>query len=71
MLNTRIIANPINWAIVILMLVIAGMGGHLLMTYLDKEPATSDDTVPSGYSTEQAEPDFTGFGMYASLAGSQ
>jgi hypothetical protein len=69
MINTRIITHPLNWAIIILMLVIAGMGGHLLLSFLEQEPARADDSEqPQGYTTEQVEPFMSGFGGMASLA---
>ena len=55
MLNTRILSHPINWLIVFLMLVIAGMFGHLLMTLFNQAPATASNpqgSAPIGYSTQ-------------------
>jgi len=40
-INTRLISHPMNWIIVLLMLVIAGIFGHLLLSLLDQEPATN------------------------------
>lgn len=57
LINTRILSHPLNWAIVILMLVIAGMGGHLLLTFFEQEPARGDQQLPQGLSTQQLEPD--------------
>jgi lipopolysaccharide export system protein LptC len=63
-------SHPLNWIIILLMLVIAGMFGHLLLTYFEQEPATANDTdQPAGYTTEQMQPS-PDFGMYASLASS-
>jgi hypothetical protein len=53
-INTRIISHPMNWIIIFLMLVIAGIFGHLLLTLLDQEPSTSTKQL-AGYSTKQAE----------------
>lgn len=39
MLNWPLMKNPINWLIVLLMLVIAGMAGHLLLSWAGLEPA--------------------------------
>lgn len=41
-LNFNLMKNPINWLTIILMLVIAGMFGHLLLTKAGIEPKTSD-----------------------------
>jgi hypothetical protein len=40
MLNWPLMKNPMNWVIVILMLIIAAMFGHLLLSYFGVEPAT-------------------------------
>ena len=63
-INTKLISHPMNWLIILLMLVIAGIFGHLLLSLLDQEPATSNTTtVPAGLSTNQV-----GEGEVASLA---
>lgn len=40
--NWKIISHPINWVVVLLMLVIAGTFGHLLLSLFGKEAATSN-----------------------------
>ncbi len=40
MINWALLKNPMNWVIVILMLVIAAMFGHLALSYFGVEPAT-------------------------------
>jgi hypothetical protein len=40
--NWGLVKQPINWAVIILMLVIAAMAGHLLLSYFGVEPATAD-----------------------------
>lgn len=70
LINTRLISHPMNWAIVILMLVLAAIGGHLLMSFLDQEPATSSDGTPQGLTTEQMAPDAQTWAM-GSLTSSQ
>lgn len=40
MLNWSLLKHPLNWVIILLMLVLAGMGGHLLLSYAGIEPAT-------------------------------
>jgi len=39
LLNVGLVKNPLNWLIIFLMLVIAAIGGHLLMSYFGGEPA--------------------------------
>lgn len=40
--NWALVKQPINWLVVILMLVIAAMAGHLLLSYFGVEPATAE-----------------------------
>lgn len=40
--NTGILKNPLNWLIVLLMLILAGTAGHLAMTWFGHEPASSN-----------------------------
>jgi hypothetical protein len=42
--NTALLKNPLNYIIVLLMLVIAGIGGHLFLSLLGVQPATADNT---------------------------
>jgi len=42
MLNTSLLKHPLNWITVLLMLTLAGMGGHLILSYAGIEPAQSD-----------------------------
>jgi len=39
-INTGLIKHPLNWLIVGLMLTIAGIAGHLLLSLTGTEPAT-------------------------------
>jgi hypothetical protein len=39
-LNTGMILHPLNWAIILLMLVIAGIAGHEMLSIVGMEPAT-------------------------------
>jgi hypothetical protein len=41
LLNWKFAQHPSNWVIVFLMLLIAGVGGHLLLNYLGIEPNTA------------------------------
>ena len=38
--NTKLFLHPLNWAIIFLMLVIAAIAGHELLSYFDQEPAS-------------------------------
>ncbi len=41
MLNWDLMRHPLNWIIVLLMLTIAGIAGHLLLTHFGAEPQGS------------------------------
>ncbi|HXT74604.1 MAG TPA: hypothetical protein VN785_12195 [Candidatus Angelobacter sp.] len=45
MLNWELLKHPLNWIIIVLMLVIAGAGGHLALAYFGAE---SSSPQPSG-----------------------
>lgn len=54
MINWNLMKHPINWIIVLLMLLIAAYGGHLLLKYFGASPAQDEKTEPdrneiSGY----------------------
>ncbi len=56
-LNWKLISHPMNWLIILLMLAIAGIFGHLLLSVLDQEPATGINVLaglPAGYSPNHA-----------------
>jgi hypothetical protein len=38
MLNWTLLKQPLNWLIILFMLVIAGMAGHLLLSWAGFEP---------------------------------
>lgn len=40
-INFKMIAHPMNWVVIILMLVIAGTAGHMLLTLFGINSATS------------------------------
>jgi hypothetical protein len=50
MINAKLISHPMNWVIVLLMLAIAGIFGHLLLSVLDQEPmgVHSASSLPAG-----------------------
>jgi hypothetical protein len=54
-LNTKLLFHPLNWIIILLMLVIAAIFGHLLLSLLDQEPATGapPNGLPAGYQRNQ------------------
>jgi len=41
LLNVPLLKNPLNWVIVILMLVLAGVAGHYIFSLAGLEPATN------------------------------
>lgn len=43
-INWNLMKHPINWFIVLLMLLIAAYGGHLLLKYFDVVPAAAKDS---------------------------
>lgn len=45
--NWKMIAHPINWIIVLLMLVIAGMLGQVLLSWAGIEPSGTSGNRPS------------------------
>ena len=47
MLNWKMLSHPMNWVVVTVMLVIAGIFGHLLMSLLDHEPTTNATVGPT------------------------
>lgn len=57
MLNWELMKNPLNWLIVLLMLTIAGIAGHILLTHFGAQPqesATSAGTqLPPGELSKQ------------------
>lgn len=40
--NTGILKNPLNWIIVLVMLVLAGAAGHFALTWLGVSPGTAE-----------------------------
>lgn len=40
--NTSLLKQPLNWAIIPLMLLLAAVGGHLVLSYFGVEPKTSE-----------------------------
>jgi len=42
MLNWALLKQPLNWVIILFMLILAGIAGHLVLSALGVEPATND-----------------------------
>lgn len=42
MLNWSLLKQPLNWIIILFMLILAGIGGHLLLSILGIEPSTDN-----------------------------
>lgn len=42
MLNWSILKHPLNWIIILMMLILAGIAGHLVLSTLGIEPATDN-----------------------------
>jgi hypothetical protein len=41
-LNWNLVKHPMNWVVILLMLIIAAMAGHLVLSYFGVEPKTSE-----------------------------
>ena len=41
-INWKMISHPMNWLVVLLMLIIAGTAGHLVLTLFDVNPASKN-----------------------------
>lgn len=52
LVNTDILKHPMNWIIILLMLIIAGAAGHLILTYIGVEPKTGEDTISNGQTQQ-------------------
>jgi hypothetical protein len=39
-INWKIISHPINWIVILLMLIIAGTAGHMILSLFGAEPAS-------------------------------
>jgi hypothetical protein len=58
-INFKLASHPMNWFTILLMVLIAGTIGHLFLTYLGMEPATSSaklaySQMPAGQSPGEA-----------------
>lgn len=42
LINTSILKHPMNWVVVTLMLVLAGIGGHLVLSHFGMAPASTE-----------------------------
>lgn len=41
MLNVALLKNPVNWFVILFMLILAGIAGHFLLSLAGLEPATA------------------------------
>lgn len=56
--NFNLMKHPINWIVILLMLIIAGLFGHYLLTMFDQQAALkSAKLVTPNLSAEQTSPD--------------
>lgn len=57
LINWKLASHPLNWATIVVMLLIAGAGAHLLLQYLGQTPATEQrsawNEMPAGQSPGQ------------------
>lgn len=57
MLNWELMKNPLNWLIVTLMVTIAAIAGHLILTHVGAEPAEPSASpatqLPPGEGTRE------------------
>lgn len=44
-INWNLAKQPVNWLVIILMLLIAAIAGHLVLAWFGVEPATADDSA--------------------------
>lgn len=57
-INWKMISHPMNWLVVVLMVVIAGAIGHSILSYLGVEPSTQPQSeyadIPAGITYVKA-----------------
>lgn len=54
--NWKLLLHPVNWLTILLMLIIAGLFGHYLLTMFDQEPTVKENLVTANLSSEQTSP---------------
>jgi hypothetical protein len=52
-INWKMVTHPMNWLVIILMLIIAGAIGHYLMSLFGQEPAKSPQSSYGSVSSGQ------------------
>lgn len=64
LINWKIVSHPMNWATILLMVIIAGAFGHMVLEYLGHTPETAEtsrrssyDAMPAGQSPGQTATD--------------
>ena len=45
LINLDLLKHPMNWVTVVLMLILAGIGGHLILSYFGAEVASGDNSA--------------------------
>lgn len=54
MLNWELLKHPLNWLIVLLMLTIAGIAGHIVLTHFGAQPqGSASGQLPPGELSKQ------------------
>ena len=72
MVNWKLISHPLNWAIVLSMILVAALFGHYALEFFGVEPCTSKMAVPTNgaaQTTAILNPDFATPNNMASLPG--
>jgi hypothetical protein len=58
-LNWKIVSHPMNWVVILLMLIIAGAFGHMVLTLFGMNPSTKTSSsytqLPAGQSPRTAQ----------------
>lgn len=54
-INWQLVKHPMNWVTIVLMLVIAGIAGHLALSYFGVQSA-SDESMSKGGAPDQINP---------------
>ena len=55
LINTKLVSHPMNWIVILLMLIFAGIAGHLLLSMVGIEPATGNTgyALPAGQQPQK------------------
>jgi hypothetical protein len=55
-INWKMVSHPVNWLIIFMMLVIAGIAGHLILSYFGIEPQSKANTAPTNGQSSSTPP---------------